>query len=221
MVRKPFLLCIASLVFVAATASAQPSYFPSGPQQDVPESTVTSGGWTECHTDTYADEGEDLSDLLDACPGTHMMLACRPVEADNFTLLAAALRSDVLTDTGENEIDTTNSNGSEWYFSNSWGSMGFANGSDSVEKDDCDTANINGDLRLCWHLGEDTIRVGYRCGNDTEDPGDLNENPDWERVILVSAAAVPTVSPWQLVILAVLIVTLALVSLKLRRVREG
>lgn len=104
------------LSLVTATASAQPSYFPSGPQTDVPGSTVTSGGWTQCHLDTYADSGEDLSDLLDACPGTFMMLACRPVEADRFTLLAAALRSDVLTDTLQITTVTTNSNGSEWYF---------------------------------------------------------------------------------------------------------
>ena len=208
-------VCILLLGLVAATASAQPAYYPSGPQRDVPVATVTGGGWTQCHLDTYADFGADLSDLLDACPGTHMMLACRPNDAETLTLLAAAPRSDVLTDTGDNETVTTNSNGSEWYFYASGGdseSMGFAMGGDSVEKDSCDVASTNADYRLCWHLNTDATDDGYRCGNDSEDPGDLNGNDGWDRIIYVSAAPVPTVSSWHLLFLALLLAAAALAT---------
>lgn len=96
--------------------------------------------------------------------------------------------------------------------------MGFAFGGDSVNKSSCDNKQpANADLRLCWHLGSDVIASGYRCGDDEEDPGALFGD-NWERLIFVSDAVVPTVSAWQLIVLAILIVTLALVSL--RRVRS-
>ncbi len=161
----------------AGAAVSDPSYYPSGPQLDVPVSTVTDGGWVECYRSTYgtALTPETLSGLLTSCSGDHLMLAGRETGSDTLKLLAAAPRADVLADSGSGN-DTHNANGSEWYYSDAW-SWGFAKGGDTVERDYCDIGSANPESRLCWHTGFSF--GGWRVGTVTG----LNYDGAYERIV--------------------------------------
>ncbi len=151
----------------------------SGIKRFVPADQLTD--WTVCHTDTYADSGTALNDILADCDGANLLLACRPVGSSLFTLAAWAKREDVLFDTGVNDTVVHNSNGVDWYFNDSW-SWGFAPEGAGVNKNSCDyNDGILGqqESRLCWHTFDGDIDSGYRCGDN-----DLNDDNNWERVIL-------------------------------------
>ena len=199
------LLCT-SFAFISREATAQ-SYLPVGPQTDVPATTVTGGGWTECFRDTY-DIPLDAEQVLEQCAGDRLMLSCRPTGSNTLTLLAQAPREDVTFDTGENSDVTHIANGVGWYFNisapgenesgqNAWG---FVRAGDSVSKNNCDVLDSGAnDERLCWHLliGEG----GYRCGV-TED---LNNSESFERVVysnVAFSANIPTLSEWGLIAMA-------------------
>ena len=137
------------------------------------------------------------------------MLACRPTGNPTLTLLAQALRADVLTDTGQDTTTTHNANGSEWYFNADY-SWGFADSGESPDKNQCPGGSPN---FLCWHTVNDD--GGYTCG---ETDG-LSGSTSFEKLIFVPVG-VPTVSPWQLVILAGILLTLALFSLRALRRRN-
>jgi hypothetical protein len=175
------LLAVGTLALVGASSAsavgAPPAYYPSGPQVDVPEATVTGGGWTPCFTDKYAANlHAELPGLLTACTGKYLMLAGRAVGSDTLSLLAAAPRDDVLFDTGHGNT-THQANGSEWYYSGDW-SWGFANQGDAVERSNCDV--LAGPLRLCWHTNDGS--GGYRIGDTTG----LNGSTAYERVVYQS-----------------------------------
>jgi hypothetical protein len=53
--------------------------------------------------------------VLGACNASYLMMACRPVGAANFTLLAWGAASAVTTDTGTSNTVTT-TNGVGFYF---------------------------------------------------------------------------------------------------------
>lgn len=165
-----------------APPDAAPTYFPSGPQVNVPTATVTGGGWTPCYTDTYQTDLEAaLPDLLASCTGESLMLAARPAGSDTIALLAAASRTDVLTDTGADNTDTTHTaNGTAWYFNQHW-SWGFAPAGESVDKSECDVTD--GDLRMCWHTVNGA--GGYRVGNH------FTFGDDYERIVYQAAGATP------------------------------
>jgi hypothetical protein len=112
------------------------------------------------------------------CTGSKLLEACRPVGANEFTVLAMGDRADVLFDVGSQENGKHEANGVAWYFSNEY-SMGFARAGDEVERFSCDVANINPEDRLCWHTSSDGIDGGWRCGVTT----DLNGDPQWERLL--------------------------------------
>ncbi|MCY7413452.1 MAG: hypothetical protein LH471_10530 [Salinibacterium sp.] len=124
------------------------------------------------------------------------MLAGGPLDDPVLTVLAAAPRADVLTDTGNDQTTTHNANGSEWYFNpnHSWG---FALGGDTVTKASCDTSVTNADSRLCFHTGldlADHLSYGYRAGATD----DLNDATDWTRYIyqpFVAPAPAPAPAP--------------------------
>lgn len=189
-------LC-ASIAFFSREADAQP-YLPFGPQVDVPVDTVTGGGWTECFRDLYADNW-DVDELLANCPGTRLMLACRPTGSTTLTVLAQGAREDVTFDTGENSDVTHIANGVGWYFNDTY-SWGFVRAGDSVNKETCDTDESGAnDERLCWHTDE----TGYRCGATIE----LNGSTDFERIVYTSDATaryspIPTLSQWGLIAMA-------------------
>ena len=198
------LILLSLLVSPVFKANAQ-TYLPIGPQTDVPEGTVTDGGWVECYRDTY-DVPMDADAVLDVCDGNLLMLTCRETGSSTIALLAQGERSDVIFDTG-NTQDLHIANGVGWYFDNgSLGSWGFVRAGDTVSKDNCDTdASGANDERLCWHLND---FGGYRCGSVT----DLNDSNSYERVVYMtselppppppSVTTVPTLSEWGLIAMA-------------------
>ncbi len=154
-----------------------PKYEAVGPQLDVPESQLI--GWHECWATTYAEGGKSLAVLSNVyCTRKNIMLACRPVGEDTFTVLAHAPREDVLSDTGKDNT-THVANGSAWYFSHAW-SWGFARAGDPVNRVACDTLDgPHAEQRLCWHTASNDVEKGYRCGTSI-----VQDSEAWERVIL-------------------------------------
>jgi hypothetical protein len=148
-------------------------WWASGVQQNVPETMLA--GWTQCYTGTYADNAPSIATILAQCNKAKLLMACRPVGAINFSLLAMAPRVDVLFDCATTSNCTKQSNGVGWYFSDSY-SWGFAQGGDAVSRSSCDTNATNPGLRMCWHTSAMNMSNGYRCGNNT-----LNGNATWER----------------------------------------
>ncbi len=207
--RRPTVRPIVTAVIVAAgvfassaSAASAPSYYPYGPQQNVPVSAVTGGGWTECFSDTYAgDLHAALPGLLSSCDQNYLMLAGRPAGSDTLTLLAAAPRSDVLFDTGPTcpvncslplPSPTHAANGSVWYFHDddgrSDGSWGFAALGDEVANYQCDLGDVwygypDSTKRLCWHLVPGA--GGHRLGAMTS----LDQSSGYERLVFESNGA--------------------------------
>uniref|UniRef100_UPI0030D974A9 hypothetical protein n=1 Tax=uncultured Arenimonas sp. TaxID=546226 RepID=UPI0030D974A9 len=181
MIRKSHLVRASLLAFggllLSGNAAAQ-SYAPVGVQQNVPEATVTGGGWSVCHSSTYAQNGIPLATILANCSEENIMYACRLVGDPNFNVLAQAPRVDVFTDTGLGNA-TTSSNNVEWYFDNEQ-SIGFAPGGETVTRTSCDTTNTGNNDRMCIHTDGGNMSGGWRCGSNTG----LNANAAWERVIL-------------------------------------
>jgi hypothetical protein len=153
-------------------------YYPFGPKKDIAVAELS--GWTECHRSAFDTSGVDaISDISAACGGDKIMMACRPLNAEYLTLLAAAPKSDVFYDTGDSNNDTRNSNGTEWYRSDNY-SWGFALGGETVNRSSCDYdagAQTNPDTRMCIHTGGGFLQSGYRCGENY-----VNGAADWERV---------------------------------------
>ncbi len=178
----------AALVFTgsAGTAlAAQPTYYPSGPQEAVNESAVLAGGWRLCYSGFY-NANTPLQPVLDGCPGTHLMLAGRATGSSTLQLLAAAPRADVLFDTGSGNIPH-DANGSGWYFNTSW-SWGFALQGDPINRIQCDTQNVNAAKRLCWHTIGGNLDSGWRLGANTY----LNSVTFERRIYVPAGKATPS-----------------------------
>jgi hypothetical protein len=189
---------IRTLAVAAALAAAPASaatYLPVGPQLNVGLSTVTSGGWTLCYSATMATIfGTSAATTLAACTGDLMMLAGRETGSGNLLVLAQALKTDVLFNTGAANNNVTNiANGTGWYNADNW-SFGFVPAGDTPTKFECDTANGLG--RLCIHTLSFT--GGYRINNIF----DLNESADYEKLVFTasSGAVVPEPASWALLI---------------------
>ncbi|MCD9199020.1 Ig-like domain-containing protein [Aeromicrobium wangtongii] len=160
----------------AATAVADPAptYYPSGPQKNVPVSTVTGGGWKQCYSSTFDTPfGEAAEKILDPCDGPYILLAGRATGSDTLLLAAAAPRAEAIAPQVGGGAQTHLVNGSEWYYKTAW-SWGFAPAGAPVQLGTCDM--LTGDERLCLHtlagLG------GYRIGDITA----LNYSSDYEVV---------------------------------------
>lgn len=176
-----------ALVALAATAAvpaaAMPSYYPFGPQANVSLATVTGGGWSLCYQALYGTPlGNDASAALSGCgTGDLLMLAARETGSSTLLVLAAAPRTDTLTNTGAANNGVTHvANGTGWYYAPFW-SWGFANAGDPVNKIECDTDNTGATLKLCWHT-YDWVG-GWRAGAFT----DLNGSADFEKLIFVAS----------------------------------
>ena len=180
---------------LSGTASAQ-AYMPVGVQQNVPEATVTGGGWTVCYSSGYDNSGDSLAAIQASCSEEAVMMACRPVGDPNFTLLAAAPRADVFFDTGNPGTNPGGyqtphtANGVGWYYNDDW-SWGFAPAGEPINRDSCDFfPGTVEDLRMCIHTNGGSTSDGYRCGNNN-----LNGNAGWERVILMATPKVTLTVP--------------------------
>ncbi|KQX75038.1 hypothetical protein ASD10_07485 [Aeromicrobium sp. Root472D3] len=172
------LVAVVPVVTAPAASAAVPeiaTYYPSGPQKDVPVSTVTAGGWTQCAVKTMAEPaGAAGEKLLSTCTGNYIMLAGRAAGSNTLSLLAAAPRADATSATDVENSRTRLSNGSEWYFGPGY-SWGFAPAGSSVSLSICDVDD--GDQRLCVH--NITYTGGYRIGNRLG----LNGSTDYEVVV--------------------------------------
>jgi hypothetical protein len=148
-------------------------FWQSGVLQNVAPATLT--GWSQCYSDTYNVSLQGvLPNVLQMCSKNKLLLACAPVNAPKYTLVAMGLRSDVLFDCGSGSNCTHQANGVGWYYSNNW-SWGFANAGDQVQRNECDVAA--GPLRLCWHTVNGA--GGYRCCDTTG----LNGDASWKRYV--------------------------------------
>ncbi len=90
-------------------------------------------------------------------------------EPITYTVLAAGERTAVLNPTTYNQ--TTNNNGTEWYYTNQR-SMGFAPGGATILQNSADITDGFGPgptstLRLSWHTGDNTLESGWRAGSNT------------------------------------------------------
>jgi hypothetical protein len=148
------------------TPADAPSYYPSGPQYDVPVATLESAGWTRCFQEPYTNMTTTLVALQAACDGDYLILTGRPTGSTTLTILAAAPRADVFTVTAKNEPRLVN--GTYWYYTpvedDLAQSMGFSTDA-AVSQNSCD---IDGDNppagALCWHIIDNsnpTLSDGY------------------------------------------------------------
>ncbi|MCA9717851.1 MAG: DUF4215 domain-containing protein, partial [Myxococcales bacterium] len=152
-----------------------PTYSAVGPQMNVPADELF--GWEICWLSPYTNSGTSINSIINSnCTKANLMLACREVDSDIYTLLAHAPRSDVTFNTGQENTPHT-ANGVGWYFSDSY-SWGFAKQGDAILRNTCDTLDPNGDQRLCWHTSGGSSNPGYRCG------ANKGIGAGWERVIL-------------------------------------
>jgi hypothetical protein len=198
-------LAATAAVFALATAAPAlaASYLPVGPQTNVSMATVTGGGWSLCYSEPYGQFGTSIASILAGCGGgTRLMMAGRETGSQTISLLAQAPRADVLFAAGTGENTSQLSNGSQWYFDDSY-SWGFANGGDTVYRISCDFPEVPGDtsnigLRLCWHTGAGNMNGGFRVGSVYF----LNNEPSgYEKLLFVdTGGAVPEPASWAMLI---------------------
>jgi chitodextrinase len=175
-----------SLSAGTSSANAVGAYYPSGPQRNVPISTITSGGWTLCWSSLFS-ANDTLANIESSCTGNYLLEAGGVVGASSYLLAAAGERSSVLGVTSQNQ--TNLNNGTYWYYYKGsggmmgGGSMGFSPISTIFQNSaDCyyngalncgfASAIVEGqdptvDLRMSWHVYSTTIGSGWRIGRLT------------------------------------------------------
>ena len=180
-----------------------PSYYPCGPQLNVPISTLTDAGWTPCFEDNYDNETRTVADALNSCTGNYLAVFGQEVSGSTALLLSVAPRNEVFTVTEGNRPHFAN--GTYWYYTpvgdpwtydpsgnNRTGyaqSLGFA--PDAIlNQDSCDASQDIGDptapYRLCWHIEDvDVARFdgGYRIGIERDNLGPNTYSGNYLRVI--------------------------------------
>ncbi|MCM0032872.1 PEPxxWA-CTERM sorting domain-containing protein [Sandarakinorhabdus limnophila] len=195
---------------LAASPAAAATYLPVGPQLNVAVGTVTGGGWSLCYSATMATIfGSSASVALSDCAGDRLLVAGRETGSGTLLVLAQALKTDVLFNTGAANNGTTNiANGTGWYNADNW-SFGFVPAGETPNKNECDTASGIG--RLCIHTL--TFTGGYRI-NDIQG---LNSSAAYEKLVFTnSGSVVPEPASW-----AMLIAGFGLVGAAARRRRAA
>lgn len=191
-------ISVTTLISGGSQASAAEGYYPSGPQLNVPISTITNSGWQLCWSGLYG-ATDSLSNIENSCTGKFLLEAAGAVGASSYILAAAGERTSVLKVTGLNE--TTFNNGTYWYYGkNDFSSMGFApiskifqNSADCYYNGEA-TCNFNSsyvegadptaNYRMSWHLDNSgqIIFGGWRIGHINW----LNSSNDYVRAIYQS-----------------------------------
>ena len=158
-----------------------PSYYPCGPQQNVPISTLTDAGWTQCYSEDFGADmgGNSIDPILQSCTGTYLIFLGKELASDTALLMAAGPSASISLETplnGPNSI-----NGSWWYYTKVVdefdGSFGFA-GSQSINQDSCDVGDNDetSAFRYCLHLNDNRYG-GYRIGTLGTSSQELNNDP--------------------------------------------
>ena len=161
--------------YAGATCSSS-FYFPYGPQTNVNEEKVTSGGWTQCHSEsmTVPQGQSSLDAIIRKCSKSKLIMGCRKSGSSTITLLAAAPNGkEALKVTGDNGQII---NGSKWYRKNGK-SYGFAHKTSRIVQVAADSSTTRPELRLSYHLCGGTYG-GWRCGSATM----LDNDSTWERL---------------------------------------
>lgn len=164
-----------SLIVIAAATlatSAQASFVPVGVQTNVAVSQVQNWGWTVCFQDG-GHGGTSMASLFSACSGAYLMYADQLSGSNDYEILAAAKREDVLLDTGSSRYGSSHTaNGAEWYYNANW-SMGYTALGKTVDRNSCDI-NLGGwgqgsngvpQMGSCWHSWSDGIQWGWGYNN--------------------------------------------------------
>ena len=199
MLLAPLLLALFFSFTPASSIQDPPSYYPSGPQQNVDKSVVESGGWALCWSGTYGST-DLLSNITTACDQEYILYAGGLTDNSNLMLLAAGKREMVFTIQPNMSNQTILENASYWYFNTGMGSMGFAPNS-TIQQNSADVyaawgGNLDdGSLRLSWHTGhcgDGNICGGWRVGTVVG----LNGSNEYTRYIYESTGgATPSPTP--------------------------
>jgi Holliday junction resolvase len=154
--------------------------FPAGAgiQENLALSALQTSGWNVCYEDDSGDFGTPIGDIVAACQGTHLMLACRASATDDVLKVAAADSREVVTQPDAEGAETHHvSNGVGWYYTDSQ-AWGFFPAGGGLKRDTCDTSAEQSEKRLCWHVDDGALQNGFRCG-------DLGTDASWRRLVLV------------------------------------
>ncbi|WP_149110370.1 hypothetical protein [Limnoglobus roseus] len=146
---------------------------------------LNTWGWTIAYQGSYGDK-VSIADMFANATGDYVMLAAARTgtmanPTMTFDVLAAALKTDVLTYTAFNQ--TTSTNGTNFYYNGS--AMGFALGGDpinqgSLTQGTADVGVSHGEQRLSWNTSvaggayepmgytqsPNFVMPGYRSGNN-------------------------------------------------------
>ncbi|MFN3200917.1 MAG: lectin-like protein [Bradymonadia bacterium] len=165
----------------------QPPYFISGVGNGIPDLELLDGGFVPCYVNDYDDEESFIADIVAACDGDVLFMGCREVGEPDFRVGAMGEREFVLLDTADIRSPINEHNGVNWYFSDdrSWG---FAPEGGAVNRNSCDTNNLDDDDRICWHTGGRRMNDGYRCGS-TRSSGSNYERVVYQRMGPLDPAA--------------------------------
>jgi hypothetical protein len=189
-------MTILKSVMIAAAAMAMPvsaaTYLPVGPQTNVSLSTVTGGGWSLCYSAPMGTPfGNQASATLSGCTGNLIMMAGRETGSSTLLLLAQTSTADALNPTGagNNGVFTT-SNGSDWFYNDSY-SWGFKPVGSPYSKTECGS----GALSMCIHTFD--FVGGFSIGTISG----LNSSTAYEKLVFTAnSTAVPEPASWAMLI---------------------
>lgn len=136
------------------------TYYPSGVQTNVPESTLIAGGWTLCYDQNYA-HPVTTAEVQGCGLRTHVLVGAKAsAGAATLLLLAAGLSGNALRPTSSTSVAYLE-NGAYWYHMEGR-SVGFAESSViKLDHADAEARYASCAERLSWHLqGSGGFRAG-------------------------------------------------------------
>ena len=146
-------------------------YYPTGPQVNVPLSTITNSGWTLCYSQSFLVNSKLVSEFPAACKSQQYVMEVGTATGGSTALLLAA--GETKTVFGETAFNVANLNHGTYWYNNPGKSFGFApNGTISQNSADvCNSvsipnvcANDDGTLRFSIHQNINPAFGGWRIG---------------------------------------------------------
>jgi PEP-CTERM motif len=190
------LLMAGAVATVLGSVPAVAAYLPTGPQTNVAVSTVTGGGWSLCYSGTMAVPfGTNAATTLANCGGNRLMMAGRETGSSTLLVLAQALKTDALFNTGAaNNGVFHNANGSDWFYADNY-SWGFKTPGDAFTKNQC-SFNVGPGPSMCIHT------LSFTGGFSINQITGLNGSTAYEKLVFQynGNGAVPEPATWALMI---------------------